>query len=108
MKIKTSELIGRALDRAVNLAHKDVLAPVAYSTDWRFGGPLIESEGIGIERDGTENRTFWFASYDLSAPTAWGATGPTPLVAAMRCYVASKIGNEIDVPEETPSGGSTK
>ena len=24
----------------------------------------------------------------------------TPLVAAMRCYVASKLGDEVDIPEE--------
>jgi hypothetical protein len=28
------------------------------------------------------------------------AYGPTPLIAAMRCYVASKLGDEVDVPEE--------
>ena len=26
--------------------------------------------------------------------------GPTPLIAAMRCYVASKLGDEVEVPEE--------
>jgi len=26
--------------------------------------------------------------------------GDTPLIAAMRCYVASKLGDEVDVPEE--------
>jgi hypothetical protein len=26
--------------------------------------------------------------------------GPTPLIAAMRCYVASKMGDEIELPEE--------
>jgi hypothetical protein len=26
--------------------------------------------------------------------------GPTPLVAAMRCYVASQLGDEVDVPDE--------
>jgi hypothetical protein len=26
--------------------------------------------------------------------------GPTPLIAAMRCYVASKLGDEVDIPEE--------
>lgn len=28
------------------------------------------------------------------------AEGPTPLIAAMRCYVASKLGDEVDIPEE--------
>jgi hypothetical protein len=26
--------------------------------------------------------------------------GPTPLIAAMRCYVASKLGDEVEVPKE--------
>ena len=29
-----------------------------------------------------------------------GLYGPTPLIAAMRCYVASKLGDEIEIPEE--------
>jgi hypothetical protein len=28
------------------------------------------------------------------------AQGPTPLIAAMRCYVASQLGDEVEVPEE--------
>ena len=27
--------------------------------------------------------------------------GPTPLIAAMRCYVASVLGDEVEVPDET-------
>jgi len=27
-------------------------------------------------------------------------TGPTPLIAATRCYVASKLGDDIEIPEE--------
>ncbi len=30
--------------------------------------------------------------------------GPTPLIAAMRCYVASKLGDEIEIPEELKCG----
>jgi hypothetical protein len=26
--------------------------------------------------------------------------GPTPLIAAMRCYVASKLGDEVEIPAE--------
>lgn len=26
--------------------------------------------------------------------------GPTPLIAAMRCYVASRLGDEVEIPEE--------
>ena len=25
--------------------------------------------------------------------------GPTPLIAAMRCYVTSKLGDEVEIPE---------
>jgi len=27
-------------------------------------------------------------------------TGPTPLIAAMRCYVASRLGDTVEIPEE--------
>ena len=30
--------------------------------------------------------------------------GPTPLIAAMRCYVASKLGDEVEVPVELQGG----
>ena len=33
--------------------------------------------------------------------------GPTPLVAAMRCYVARKLGKEIDIPDELLEDGGT-
>lgn len=26
--------------------------------------------------------------------------GPTPLIAAMRCYVASKLGDNVEIPEK--------
>lgn len=29
-----------------------------------------------------------------------GYYGPTPLIAAMRCYVASKLGDEVEIPDE--------
>lgn len=63
------------------------------STDWAQGGPIIEREEIAIDYD----------------PDVWNAamygepcylSGPTPLVAAMRCYVASKLGDGIEIPKE--------
>lgn len=62
------------------------------STDWSHGGPIIEREKIDIEFGHTKCR----AAYDHEAPSF----GPTPLIAAMRCYVSSKLGEEIDIPEE--------
>jgi hypothetical protein len=116
MKIRTSELIGPALDLAVAMCEgyteydpeTDKLLPprkeygwvfmydLNYSTDWAQGGPIIEREGIGIwpsEREG--NKGQWGARM-LNTHIAYG---PTPLIAAMRCYVASKMGDEVEVPD---------
>ena len=74
-----------------------------YSTDWAAGGTIIEREGISIKENlpsMPDNR--WNAFPSRSAKGAggkWGA-GPTPLIAAMRCYVASKLGDEVEIPEE--------
>lgn len=35
-----------------------------------------------------------------------GYYGPTPLIAAMRCYVASKLGETVDVPDELAGGAA--
>jgi len=58
-----------------------------YSRSWLQGGPIIEREKMGV-----------FPTHN-----GWAAgmqSGPTPLIAAMRCYVASKLGEEVEVPEE--------
>ena len=112
--MKTSELTGAALDWVVAKCEQradaniregyagsllvvddnDFGAPAAYSTNWSQGGPIIEREGIAI----------------LQCPRGWAARigfggeyieGPTPLIAAMRCYVASKLGDDVEVPEMT-------
>jgi hypothetical protein len=106
MKIKTAELTGPALDWAVAKCELPDGWPDAeivlgdetdYSTDWAQGGPIIEREEISIAQDsGT-----WRADI---CPAHGGdhidMTGPTPLVAAMRCFVASKLGHEVEIPEE--------
>ena len=73
------------------------------STDWAQGGPIIEREEIGIKRNApcSDGRR-WEASPSITAKGAggrWGY-GHTPLVAAMRCYVASKLGDVVEIPEE--------
>jgi hypothetical protein len=98
MKIKTSELIEAALDWAVAICEHNVgWEPEGedrdyYSTDWLQGGPIIEREKITPEWTG-EN---WMAYIKHDDEFF----GPTPLIAAMRCYVASKLGDEVEVPEE--------
>ncbi len=124
LKIKVSEATGHVLDGLVAIANGGVfhmrqyagrdpgpmfraiqweydwieLANYSPSTDWNEGGPLIERECMDIlclagGDDGwqcdkylhTERVTYY---------------GPTPLIAAMRCFVASKLGDEIEIPEE--------
>ena len=101
MKIKTSELSGAALDWAVKKAIKKdggYFLPskdyknISHSTDWAQGGPIIEREGVCVKKHPN-----WWTAYIENDNLA---QGPTPLVAAMRCYVASKLGDEVEVPEE--------
>ena len=67
-----------------------------YSSDWACGGPILERERISIRQWTDMPIIHAYMPHD-GAP--WGA-GPTPLVAAMRCYVAIKLGREVEVPHE--------
>lgn len=106
MKIKTQDLTGTALDWAVamelNLNEEDYVeidnlyGPLwrgpEYSTDWAHGGPIIEQQGIAL---------YLYGDYQWNAHVGGReSVGPTPLIAAMRCFVASHLGDEIEVPEE--------
>ena len=63
------------------------------SVSWWLGGPIIEREGITVQKmDYVElGRTDWQASLDHFLRTAFA--GRTPLIAAMRAFVASKTYN---------------
>ena len=75
------------------------LHKIKYSTDWSQGGPIIERELITLTCG--SDATFWCATQFWACPdTPKKAYGPTALSAAMRCYVAIKMGDEVDVPEE--------
>lgn len=71
--------------------------PPAYSTDWAQGGSIIEREGIStwVFDDVT-----WKAQNPFASGVDQVFEGPTPLIAAMRCFIASKLGDEVDVPDE--------
>lgn len=111
--MKTSELIGPALGWAVGLAEHlelslygvdpsirarspglGVHAPWAPQTYWNQGGPIIEREGISWH---CGNKSSYHA---YAYGSADNFSGPTPLIAAMRCYVASKLGDEVELPKE--------
>ena len=64
-----------------------------YSTSWAQGGPIIEREGITL-RCGLHGWDAELEEFDAISH------GPTTLIAAMRCYVASKLGYTVEVPEE--------
>ena len=120
MKVKVSEAKDAVLDWLVAKADQPVYSDKALikaltagsngigiewdafepTTNWAQGGPIIERERISIDlfRDG------WYAvrgaqedHYYRDTPQA---AGPTALVAAMRCYVASRLGEEVEVPDE--------
>ena len=115
MKLKTSELQGAALDWAVaNCEFPDAntqdievwVQPLPCddledfkfqpSTDWAQGGPIIERERISTQT--TED--YWDADLTTESGAFIQSVGDTPLIAAMRCYVASKMGDEVEVPDE--------
>lgn len=110
--MKTSELTGAALDWAVAKAigeYKPVAVP-SYSTDWAQGGPIIDREDIAMSSKpdglwaayapkGTRLVVHAGQSVEVFNWT-YKQCGYTPLIAAMRCYVASKLGNDIDLPEK--------
>ena len=115
--MKTSELSGAALDWAVaKCAFPDLVwgetiglsaharglivipdrkTPDCYwqpSTNWAQGGAIIEREHICL----MYYPTHWSALAETGQRHSRGAT---PLEAAMRCYVASKMGDEVHLPE---------
>ena len=104
--MNTNELTGPALDWAVAKAAGLTMGQVAIdgvnlglykpSRDWAQGGPIIEREWVDLH---CVNDSLW----EAECPAVGGLAmqnGPTPLIAAMRCYVASKLGDEVDIPEE--------
>lgn len=71
------------------------------STDWSQGGPIIEREGISsIPFDNTRWEARCAVAVQRTPARFVERRGPTPLIAAMRCYVASHLGDEVDIPEE--------
>ena len=115
MKIQTQALIGRPLSWAVAtcsgyavdisksgiyLGGSDI--ECSYSDDWGQAGPIIEQESISIQMaypaDDGKPALWYAAAFATSIKAPPRAHGPTPLVAAMRCFVLSKLGEEVDVP----------
>lgn len=122
MKVKTGDLTGATLDWAVakcegwvddcslcSWLYQATLEEVedgSYkpSTDWAQGGAIIERNYIDIFTEKPKDIS-WIASiprYQCGTKLVGWRThqyGSTPLEAAMRCYVASKLGEEVDIPD---------
>lgn len=127
--VKTSELIGDALDYAVakcegatdfdydGMACWFLLRGKVYvlssgtmayspSTNWAQGGPIIERESIDTFTEKKSYHDSWLASVaryqNAKKLVGWRIHqyGPAPLIAAMRCYVASKLGDAVQIPTE--------
>lgn len=68
------------------------------TTSWAQGGPIIERERLNLRASGAGD---WVAStHDLAHPERRIQYGPTPLTAAMRCFISSRLGEEVEVPDE--------
>ncbi len=124
--MRTSELVGPALDWAVakcegyylrdngeilkcckdgvflldwNPDDREDAATYAPSLHWAQGGPIIEREKIAVSP--SSNGAAWVAHRRMQPlSTQYIILGPTPLIAAMRCYVASKLGDTVEIPTE--------
>jgi len=105
--MNVDQLEGEALDRAVWIIdYQDrewgSFGEWSPSTDWAIGGGIIEREGIDLQC----HLGYWASSLWPNKPTtvtpvnaakyrigriklSIRANGPTPLIAAMRCYVAA-------------------
>lgn len=80
------------------------------SENWEYGGPIIEKEQlcVGCQHQPDPNycpildpNTLYWARTTSGGYLSYG---PTPLIAAMRCYVRSKLGDEVDIPDALSGG----
>jgi hypothetical protein len=119
-KMKTEQLTGIALDWAVANCEamldgtdediRGLMRVYNPSSDWDDGGPIIDRERINLlcrKQPSDPTRSRWSAymyrfSHHMGEndSSITNLDGPTPLIAAMRCYVFTHFGAEIDIPEE--------
>jgi hypothetical protein len=121
MKVKVSEAKGRVLDCLVAQAmgmkiyrsksgrwmranygefnHRHGTPWFEPTRSWGYAGPIIERERISIE-DCQDGAGLYWEATRIEPPAVSEARGPTPLIAVMRCYVISKLGDEVEVPDE--------
>ena len=84
------------------------------SSKWVQGGPIIEREVYKVFRNVGNSWTamikkkepYFSPTYqlDILVDKFISKSGPTALVASLRCYVYSKLGEEVEVPDELLGG----
>ena len=95
---------GRLVDGACMMIRSEPgggarMVPYRPSSSWSDGGPILEREGISVWR--YPDLDSWHAGKgfnfvrDQGIEAAHYYQGPTPLIAAMRCFIASKLGSEV-------------
>lgn len=127
MKLKASDLAGAALDWAVATCEGVPLVKNPFganyspgywvhfggivggdyrkcggkyspSTNWAQGGPIVDAQRLKLTPR-FPHHPDWEAEFRFPAGGGANAFGPTPLIAAMRCYVISRLGQEVEEPE---------
>lgn len=123
MKVATKNLIGPALDWAVGMCERmelslygvdpsirarvpglGVHAPWRPSSVCNQGGPIMDR----LKMDTHSPRPYWdkWLAYiptwgkDTGLNETFPMSGPTRLIAAMRCYVFATLGDEVEIPDE--------
>lgn len=121
IKVKVSQLTNKALDYLVAglegclTSHDKMLqfeqarvagynglgqytpACLHFSESWEEAGPIIERESMQLTP--CEDMQSWSAGL-MFRQGCEDYEGPTPLISAMRCYVASRLGDIVQVPKE--------
>ena len=69
------------------------------TTNWAQGGSIIEREGITIEGPAFTGDTWQAHLWTDQVVDFIVCEGATPLIAAMKCYVISKLGTTVEVPD---------
>jgi hypothetical protein len=114
MKIKVSEVTPVQLNWLVALCEGEYFIAESgvngigmefeatdYTANWAQGGAIIDRERIGVwPSDCIEGMWAAQSDYKVYPERLSPYYGVTPLIAAMRCYVASKLGDEIELPKE--------
>jgi hypothetical protein len=86
-------------ENPLNDSHYGTYAP---STNWAQGGPIVD-RGITqvIKMSHNELGTWYEVCWGVQGDGSHAKhTGNTILEAAMRCYVASKLGDKVEVPSQ--------